>query len=350
MLAAGPVLPGASSASTSHGVRVKTIATGLTIPWEIAFLPDRSALVVERPGTVRLLSAAGKLQARPVATIQVSALGEGGLLGLALDPDFAHNRYVYFYFTVPGAMRLERWRYRGGRLTRQRSLVDGIAAGRLHDSGRIAFGPDRRLYLSTGDAGQAQLAQDPNSLNGKFLSLSSRQYRGAGGRPRIVSSGHRNAQGFDWQPGSRRLISTEHGPTGFDGPEGYDEINEIVQGRNYGWPAIVGSGNNPAFTDPLRVYQAPIAPGGATFVTHPGSSWTGNFVFACLRGKSLRRLVFKGGLIVSEEQLFSARFGRLRTVVEGPRGDLYVLTSNRDGRGVPVQSDDRILRITPPKP
>jgi aldose sugar dehydrogenase len=339
--------PAAPCVASTHGVRVETIASGLEIPWEIAFLPDRSALVTERPGTVRLLSAKGALRKAPVARIPVSAQGEGGLLGLAVDPAFRRNRYIYLYFTEPTEMRLERWRYVDGRLRRQRSLVEGIRSGNVHDSGRIGFGPDDRLYVATGDAGESELAQDPNSLNGKFLALSPRQYRGSGGRPAIVSMGHRNPQGFDWQPGSGRLISTEHGPTaGLDGPSGLDEINEIVQGRNYGWPLVTGSGNS-AFTDPIRLYQAPIAPSGATFVTHR-SRWFGNFIFACLRGRELHRLVFSGGQIVGDEALFTGRYGRLRTVVEGPDGALYVLTSNRDGRGFPVRDDDRILRITPP--
>jgi glucose/arabinose dehydrogenase len=340
----------APAASPTRGVRVQTVASSLRIPWEIAFLPDRRALVTERPGTVRMLSAAGRLQPKPVARVPVSAQGEGGLLGLAIDPSFARNHYVYLYFTRSITMQLERWRLAGNRLRRQRSLVVGIKSGPDHDSGRIAFGPDRRLYVATGDAGQRQLAQDPNSLNGKFLSLSPRQYRGAGGRPHIISMGHRNPQGFDWQPRSGRLIATEHGPTaGLDGPAGYDEINEIVQGHNYGWPLVIGNSDNPAFTNPIRLYQAPIAPSGATFVTHPGSRWTGNFIFACLRGQELRRLVFDGDRIVTDEPLFTGRFGRLRTVVEGPDGDLYVLTSNRDGRGIVHPGDDRILRITPPK-
>jgi glucose/arabinose dehydrogenase len=339
--------PGVSAAGTK-GVRVQTIATGLDIPWEIAFMPDGSALVTERPGTVRLLTSEGKLKRRPVAKIQVSSQGEGGLLGLALDPQFDRNHYVYLYFTGPEQMQLERWRLAGGRLLRQASLVTGIKSGQVHDSGRIAFGPDHRLYVATGDAGEPSLAQDPASLNGKFLSLSARQYRGNGGPPRIVSSGHRNPQGFDWQMGSGRLFATEHGPSGFDGPEGYDEINQIVAGHNYGWPTVIGTGN-PGFTDPIQLYQAPIAPSGATFVKRPGSSWRGSFIFACLRGQELRRLVLNGDQVVSDEALFTGRFGRLRTVVEGPGGALYVLTSNRDGRGTVRPGDDRILRITPPR-
>ena len=329
--------------------KVQTVASGLEIPWEIAFLPDRRALVTERPGRVRLLAPDGRLRPKPVATVPAQSVGEGGLLGLAIDPKFARNRFVYLYYTTTGAMRLERWRFSHGRLERERSLVDGIEAGRIHDSGRIAFGPDGRLYVATGDAGDGALAQQPDSLNGKFLALSPEQYRGSGGRPEIVSIGHRNPQGFDWEPGSGRLIATEHGPTeGVDGPEGYDEVNHIVRGGNYGWPEVYGFDQS-GFSAPLRVYRQPLAPSGGTFVTRPGSPWTGSFVFATLRGEQLRRLALQDGRVVSDEPLLRGRFGRLRAVVEGPRGALYVLTSNRDGRGTPVSGDDRILRLTPPR-
>jgi glucose/arabinose dehydrogenase len=329
--------------------RVKTVARGLEIPWEIAFLPDGRALVTERPGRVRLLARDGRLRKKPLARIAVSTQGEGGLLGLAVDPDFARNRFVYLYYTRAAGMRLERWRFSGGRLHHERSLVRGIAAGRIHDSGRIAFGPDQRLYMATGDAGHGELAQRTGSLNGKFLALTPEQYRGAGGAPEVVSRGHRNPQGFDWEPGTGHLIATEHGPTkGVDGPGGYDEINAITPGGNYGWPVKFGF-DQTVFNAPLRVYAQPLAPSGATFVTHPGSSWTGSFLFACLRGKQLRRLRFRDGAVVADQALMRGRFGRLRTVVEGPRGELYVLTSNRDGRGNPTARDDRILRITPPR-
>ena len=327
---------------------VRTVASGLEIPWEIAFLPNRSALVTERPGRVRLLGADGRLRQRPVARVPVSAIGEGGLLGLAVDPAFRRTRFVYLYYTTAGGMRLERWRYAGGRLHRQRSLVDGIAAGRVHDSGRIAFGPDGRLYVATGDAGEGELAQSMDSLNGKFLALPPAQYRGAGGRPEILSLGHRNPQGFDWAPRTRRLIATEHGPTeGLDGPGGYDEVNRIVKGGNYGWPRVYGF-DQAGYNAPLDVYRRPLAPSGATFVTHR-SAWRGDFLFACLRGEQLRRLELRCDSVVSDEPLLRHRFGRLRTVVEGPAGDLYVLTSNRDSRGVPSARDDRVLRVTPPR-
>jgi glucose/arabinose dehydrogenase len=331
-------------------VRVETVATGLEIPWEIAFLADGRALVTERPGRVRLLSRHGRLRHRPLARVPVNAVGEGGLLGVAVDPAFRSNRFVYLYFTTGTGMRLERRRWTGSRLKYQASLVDGIRAGEVHDSGRIAFGPDRRLYVSTGDAGEPQLAQDPVALNGKLLALTPAQYRGPGHAvPHIIATGLRNSQGFDWQPGTGRLIANDHGPSGFDGPEGYDEIDAIVEGGNYGWPEVIGDDTGGGrFTAPLRVYRDPIAPSGATFVSRPGSRWTGDYLLAALRGEQLRRLVLRGAVVVRDQPLLRRRFGRLRTVVEGPRGCLYVLTSNRDGRGHPSAADDRILRVRPP--
>ena len=200
---------------------VEVVATGLEIPWEIAFLPDGRALVTERPGACGCSRRDGQLRRAPVATVAVSAQGEGGLLGLAVDPDFAHNHFVYLYFTTADGMRLERWRFceRAAASASARSST-ASRPGRIHDSGRIAFGPDGRLYVATGDAGNGELAQRTDSLNGKFLRLSPEQYRGAGGRPEIVSLGHRNPQGFDWQPGTGRLIATEHGPSGARRPAG----------------------------------------------------------------------------------------------------------------------------------
>ena len=340
-------LPAAAAAAPP---RVTTVARGLEIPWDIAFVPDGRALVTERPGRVRMLSRSGHLRRSPVARVPVSAIGEGGLLGVAIDPAFRRNRFVYLYFTTYTGMRLERRRLTRGRLVRQADLIRGIAAGSIHDSGRIAFAPDGRLFVSTGDAGQGPLAQDPASLNGKFLALTPRQYRGRRpSRPAVYSIGHRNAQGFSWQPGTDRLFATEHGPTGFDGPYGWDEVNIVRRGGNYGWPTVFGESQPPPFIAPLRLYPEPLAPSGATFVRRRGSAWSGDFVFACLRGRQLRRLVLRGDAIIKEEPLLQDSYGRLRTVVEGPGGDLYVLTSNRDGRGSPVPGDDRILRITPPR-
>jgi glucose/arabinose dehydrogenase len=331
---------GGEERAVPDGMRVEVIADGLEVPWEMAFLPDRRALVTERPGRIRLLERDGTLRSELVATVDVSALGEGGLMGLAVDPEFRDNRFVYLYFTTADGLQLERWRFDRGRLTRETGLVQGtIQAGPVHDSGRIAFGPDDNLYVATGDAGNGPLAQDPQSLNGKYLRLRPAQYRGGPSAPQVVSLGHRNPQGFDWEPETGRLISTEHGPSGADGPQGYDEINEIRAGANYGWPQVFGDDHGD-FTAPLRVYEDAIAPSGATFTAG------GAYFFANLRGESLRRLRFDGDRIARDDVLLEGEYGRLRTVVEGPDGALYVLTSNRDGRGSPEDGDDRILRVT----
>jgi glucose/arabinose dehydrogenase len=314
--------------SAGGGLQVEVVAEGLEVPWEIVWLPDGRAMITERPGRIRLLDG-------PVlAEVDVSALGEGGLMGLALDPEFEAQPFVYLYFTTADGLQLERWRFEDDRLEREASLIDGvIEAGPIHDSGRIAFGPDRALYVATGDAGNGELAQDPQSLNGKYLRLT--EYRGGPVRPEILSLGHRNPQGFDWEPGTERLISTEHGPSGMDGPQGFDEVNEIEEGADYGWPEVYGSDHGD-FKAPLKVYEEAIAPSGATF-------WNGRFVFATLRGEALRRLDLDSG---EEEVLLEREHGRLRTVRVGPDGALYVLTSNRDGRGSPEDGDDRVLRVT----
>jgi glucose/arabinose dehydrogenase len=159
----------------------------------------------------------------------------------------------------------------------------------------------------------------------------------------------RNPQGFDWQPGSGALVSNDHGPSGFDGPEGYDEVDLITQGGNYGWPDAIGSDTGSGrYIPPMRVYKRPIAPSGGTFLHHPGTAWTGDYVLAALRGSELRRLEIRDGRVVAEHTMLRGRFGRLRTVREAPNGDLCILTSNRDGRGTPRPGDDKILCVTPP--
>jgi glucose/arabinose dehydrogenase len=313
---------------------LETVATGLEVPWDMAFLPDGRALVTERPGRVRLLSRELELRDEPVAEVDVAAIGEGGLLGIAVDPEFADNSFVYLYRTTSAGNEVARYRFEGGRLAEDEVVVEGIEAGVIHDGGRIRFGPDGALYVTSGDAGQDQLAQEPGSLNGKIL-------RVEGGRTQVYSTGHRNPQGLDWQPGSGRLVASEHGP------DGDDEVNLIEPGRNYGWPEVTGSEHGD-FTAPAAVYEDSIAPSGATFVSLPGSAWTGDYLIGALVGEQVRRLSFDGTKVTRDEALFEGGLGRVRVLVEGPDGALYALTSNRDGRGAPREGDDRIVRIVPP--
>ncbi|MDP2712378.1 MAG: PQQ-dependent sugar dehydrogenase [Solirubrobacteraceae bacterium] len=322
---------------------VTTIAEGLDVPWEIAFLPDRRALISERPGTIRLLSADGELRDEPLAEVQrVEAEGEGGLLGLAVDPQFDDNGFVYAYRTTADGNEVVRLRLDGESLTEQATIVENIPAGAIHNGGRLGVGPDDRLYITTGDAGDEGSSQR-DGLAGKVLRMEPAAYRGDGATPETFTTGHRNPQGLAWQPGSDRLFSTEHGPTGDD------EVNVLRAGRNYGWPEAQGTDHGD-FEAPAAVYgDETIAPSGATFVTLPDSAWTGDLLFGGLAGTQIRRLQVDGATVTSQQALLGDQLGRTRTVVEGPDGALYALTSNTDGRGSPRDGDDRLMRIVPPR-
>jgi glucose/arabinose dehydrogenase len=286
---------------------------------------------------------------RVVATLAVDTGGrkEGGLRGLALDPAFRRNGLVYLYRTAKSdENQVLRYRLSGSKLVFQRRIVGGIEASDSHNGGRIKFGPDRALWITTGETYHEELAQDRSSLNGKILRLPLAKARGVGGRPEIVSIGHRNVQGLDWQPGSRRLFITEMGA------DDRDEVNVVRRGGNDGWPTARGRDDGggrfvPAVWD---TGSGNVAPSGATFVHRRGSAWTGSFLFGTLRGEQLMRLRVSGARVLGAERLYEDRFGRIRNVVEGPDGALYLLTSNRDGRGDPARDDDRIIRLVPPRP
>ena len=336
------------------GVRTETVAENLSVPWSIGWTPDGTALFTERGGNLSMIQN-GIPAPGPLLSLNVSG-GEGGLLGVAVDPDFAKNSYVYLYYSTAGAdhaftNKVVRYLFADGTVTEDAILVDGIPGARYHDGGRIQFGPDGYLYVTTGDAGVPALAQDLGSLAGKILRMDR-----DGGVPAdnpfanstVWSAGHRNSQGIDWDERGN-LVATEHGPSGGQYGRAHDEINVIVPGANYGWPAIVGGG----YADGMR---APIlhtgtdtwAPSGAEFYDGgmiPG--WAGKYFVATLRGAHLHMvdLDLPNGMVVSHEPLFQGEFGRLRDVQTGPDGYLYLLTSNRDGRGTPVPGDDRILRV-----
>ncbi len=336
--------PPRRAATPGREAAAQVITTGLQVPWDIAFLPDGRALVTERPGRIRLVSARGALEPDPVAEIAVEAEGEGGLMGLALDPDFgAEQPFAYAMATVGGEVRVLRLRWTGSRLREEAIILDGIEAGRIHDSGRLRFGPDERLYVVTGDAGRSSLAQLRTSRNGKVLALTPDQYRGdepAG--PAIVSMGHRNPQGLDWKPDSDELYVSEHGPSGFD------ELNRVREGRDYGWPRF--GTDQPEAATPAKLWQDTIAPSGIAFVKREGSAWTGDVLVAALRGRALHRLRIDDDRADEVEVLLAGDYGRLRAVVEAPDGSLWVTTSNLDDYGERLsRKDDRILRIVPPR-
>jgi glucose/arabinose dehydrogenase len=348
------------------GVQVESWVEGLVAPWSLVFLGGGRALVSERPGRIRLIQD-GDLVPRPWLQVEAAAVGEGGLMGLALHPDFPDQPFLYAMHTYREGMslynRVVRIRDRGEQGELDRVIIDRIPGGRYHDGGRIGFGPDGMLYVTAGETFERSLAQDLDSLGGKILRATpegsvpeDNPFEGS----LIYSYGHRNPQGIDWHPTTGRLYASEHGPSGEEGHQGHDEINIVLKGENYGWPEVIGAPGNPDFVDPIVVWKRATPPAGIQFCSGElFEMLEGDLMVATLRSEALIRINLEpetGGpaqaRVAGIERWFasgphSGTYGRLRDVVQGPDGALYVLTSNRDGRGSPRPGDDRILRITP---
>ncbi len=312
----------------------EVLATGLEVPWGLAFLPDGTALISERDSG-RILQLRPGSRPREVARLTESdARGEGGLLGIAVSPDYDTDRLVYAYYTTAEDNRIARFRLG----ERPRPILTGIPAAGFHNGGRIAFGPDGFLYAGTGDAGQQSLSQDPGSLGGKVLRMTA-DGRPAPGNPDgtlVWTLGHRNVQGLAWDD-ARRMYATEFGQNTFD------EVNLLRAGSNYGWPRVEGKGGDQRFTDPVVTWgTAEASPSGAAIAG-------GNLYVAALRGERLWQVQLGNGGVRGTRPLLQGQFGRLRHVAYGPDGALWLLTSNRDGRGDPVAADDRVIRIPVPR-
>ncbi len=336
---------------------IDVLIKGLDTPWAIDFAPDGRIFITERRGRIRVFER-GRLRPEPWMTLEVAASGEAGLLGLALDPRFAQNSSVYVattYRDAAGKMQNRLVRLRedatNGRGQLDKVLIDHVAGANNHDGGRVKFGPDGKLYWTMGDAQTTRYAQNLNSLNGKILRLNSDGSIPADNpfsNSYVYSYGHRNPQGLAWQPKTGRLYATEHGPSGFQGCC-RDEVNLIEPGKNYGWPEVRGDETREGMVPPVihAGTSETWAPAGATFSTR--GPWAGSLLFTGLRGQTLYRVQLdpndprKAGQM---ERHFYRRFGRLRDVVEGPDGNLYLLTSNRDGRGNPTEDDDRLIRLS----
>jgi glucose/arabinose dehydrogenase len=321
---------------------VDEAATGLAVPWGLGFLPDGRAVVTERDERTVLLidpqAPAGSRVTEAGILEEAAPQGEAGLLGVAVSPDFAEDQLLYFYVSTAEDNRVVRATLDDDdRLGAPEVVLDGIPNGFIHDGGRLAFGPDGFLYVSTGETGVGELSQDPASLAGKILRITS-DGDPAPGNPDpdspVWSLGHRNVQGlaFDDQD---NLWASEFGAST------YDELNLIRPGSNYGWPEVEGRGGSSSFVNPRVVWSTDEAsPSGLAYAE--GRLW-----LAALRGTRLWRIDVDGGEVGAIRDFFVGDYGRLRTVAVAPDGMLWVTTSNRDGRGDPAETDDRILVVDP---
>jgi len=325
-----------------------TVVTGnLEVPWALTFLPDGSMLVTERAGRVRFIDKDGQLNPNPIAHIEdVKQIGEGGLLGIVIHPNFKVNHFVYLYYTYAGSRdqtlnRVARFTFEENKLINPTIIVDAIPGAPNHNGGRIKFGPDKFLYVTTGDAQNPSLAQDTNSLAGKILRVTD-DGKSAPDNPfnnLVYSYGHRNSQGLAWNE-KGELWATEHGRSGI--LSGLDELNLIEPGKNYGWPTIQGDEQKLGLETPLLNSGSDTwAPAGAAYLN-------GSIFFAGLRGQALYEASIKNEKIELKEH-FKGEFGRIREVIVGPDNMLYITTSNRDGRGNPNANDDKIIRVNPAK-
>ncbi len=341
--------------------KVETVAANLEVPWGFAFLPDGNILFTERPGRVRLIEN-GKLKTENIYKVpDVEPSSESGLMDISIHPNFAENKFVYlaYAYNQDGKrVKVVRYKYDGKTFIEPKIIIENIPAAPNHAGTRARFGPDGKLYITTGDATDWDLAQKTDSIAGKTLRLNDdgsipkdnpfvndKNYR-----PEIYTIGHRNAQGLAWSPDGV-MFQTEHGPSGFEGKGGgADEVNIVDRAKNYGWADIWGNKTKDGMIAPLLEYTPACAPASAMFYTGDKfPEWKGDFFFGCLRGERIIHVKLDGRKVVSQENLLQGKLGRIREMANAPDGYIYFSTSNRDGRGSPAKEDDRIMRLVPVK-
>ncbi|MGM0500227.1 MAG: PQQ-dependent sugar dehydrogenase [Bacillota bacterium] len=336
-------------------IEVESWLGNLNVPWELVFLPESNrALITERDGRV-LQVENNKLQNDSYLELNINSRGEGGLMGMAAHPDFPEEPYIYLMYTYTKSNRnlynrVSRFRDQGEQAVEEEVLIDEIPAGNNHNGGRIAFGPDGMLYITTGDTFNREIAQDLDNLGGKILRLTPEgkipEDNPFGNSP-IYSLGHRNPQGLAWHPETGELFISDHGPSGEDGLRAKDRIKIVEAGSNFGWPEKIGYFENGKYANPLIMWKNAVPPSGMTF-------YQGDLYVATLGSQSLVKIklnkINNQYNVKKIEHLFNdgqalSTYGRIRTAVLGPDNYLYFLTNNRDGRGRPRENDDQILRF-----
>ncbi|HZB63846.1 MAG TPA: PQQ-dependent sugar dehydrogenase [Nitrososphaeraceae archaeon] len=336
--------PSFLSNTTNQNKGIYTIAENLSTPWAIDIAKDNRIFFTEREGKIRVIDEKGILLDEPVAYIRVAQNGGSGLLGIALHPNFTENHLIYIYHSYVKDNKLYNkillLKEKDNKIIESNIIIDSIPGSPYNNGGRIKFGPDYKLYITTGDASDPLLAQNLSSLAGKILRLnpdgsipSDNPFKDSS----IYSYGHRNVQGIAWHPKTKQMYSSEHGPSGFD------EINLIISGKNYGWPKEECKGTNIS-QKAIICFNPAVAPSGITFASSNKLGYQNDLIVTTLKGSHLRQIDVESG----EQNNILVGYGRLRDIIESSEGTLYVLTSNTDGRGIIQHNDDKILKILKP--
>jgi glucose/arabinose dehydrogenase len=330
---------------------IEIVAENLQVPWAMAISEDGKFYITERPGRIRVVED-GILNPEPIITFRSPFVsrGEGGLMGIVLDPDFSQNHYMYVIHSyLEGNLifnRVVRLIVEDNIATIDQIILDEIPGGLSHDGGRLKIGPDQKLYIATGDGGNAEAAQELTSLAGKILRInldgSIPEDNPIANSP-IYSYGHRNPEGLSWNS-NNIMYSSDHGQTA------HDEINIILPGANYGWPLVEGdevSGNLRTQPPLIHSQNNTWAPSGIAYINQ--GPWQGKLLVATLRGEQLLVISLnEDGTAVTglDTQLWN-EYGRLREVIQAEDGSIYLTTSNRDNRGTTRRGDDKVIRLVP---